>query len=469
MAAAEARAAWQRAANRCLVQEDAKRAPKLACCPPPLQPHDASDGSPPSPQDLHSPTFMPINWNLMNSSLPMETQWWLQLQPNFGCQAALARDHLNYVGGDAAEKKMEGLAAPVSKLEDVQAKNAADPFEPPWIVSMASMKQTPETGLEELKNLAFYTPVSLKCKGNANNCIYEDKESAEFKAFDPLFPKKPQKEHCEMHAPWEQTKKSQPWWQVADVDGLASLVAERAMENIINNDLPRPTQTVRVHGAEVKGRENKDDYGLPALSVGKEPDPVHDTMEYSYSVSSTTNDTYSSDGGRWQQHQRNNVPGDAQDSDGSTINTPGSKPTYQNASERAKLLDALRHSQTRAREAEIAAKKAYDEKDHVIKLLFRQASHLFACKQWLKMLQLENICLQLRFKEHQIATMFPDLPWMVVKEKVAPSQEHNDGTRKKGRRPNRKGGLCNAVAFAVGVGLVGAGLLLGWTLGWLLP
>jgi len=58
---------------------------------------------------------------------------------------------------------------------------------------------------------------------------------------------------------------------------------------------------------------------------------------------------------------------------------------------------------------------------------------------------------------------------MVVKENVAPSQEHNEGSRKKGRRPNRKGGLRNAVAFAVGVGLVGAGLLLGWTLGWLLP
>lgn len=467
MAAAEARAAWQRAANRCLVQEDAKRAPKLACCPPSLRPHDTSDGNPPSPQDLHAPMFMPINWNLMNSSMPMETQWWLQLQPSFGCQTALAREHLNYVGGDAAEKRMEGLA-PVSKLEDVQAKTV-DPFEPPWIVSTTLMKQTPDTGSEELKNLASYTPASLKCKGNANKCIYEDKEFTEFKAFDPLFPNKPQKEHCEMHAPWEETKKSQPWWQVADVDGLASLVAERAMENIVNNDLPRPTQTVPVHGPQVMCPENKDGFGISAVSAGEEPDPVHDTMECSYSVSSTTNDMNSSDGGRWQHHQRNNVSGDARGSYSSTNSTPDSKPTYQDASERAKLLDALRHSQTRAREAEIAAKKAYDEKDHVIKLLFRQASHLFACKQWLKMLQLENICLQLRFKEHQIATMFPDLPWMLVKEKVAPSQEHNEGARKKGKRPNRKGGLCDAVAFAVGVGIVGAGLLLGWTLGWLLP
>jgi hypothetical protein len=157
------------------------------------------------------------------------------------------------------------------------------------------------------------------------------------------------------------------------------------------------------------------------------------------------------------------------DSYSSTNSTSGSKPTYQNSSERATLLDALRHSQTRAREAEMAAKKAYDEKDHVIKLLFRQASHLFACKQWLKMLQLENICLQLRLKEQQIATMFPEFPWMMMKEKAAPAQDQKEGMRKRGRKPNRKGGLHKAVVFVVGVGIVGAGLLLGWTLGWLLP
>ncbi|XP_062193405.1 uncharacterized protein LOC133896786 isoform X2 [Phragmites australis] len=442
MAAAEARAAWQRAANRCLVQEDAKRAPKLACCPPSLQPHDTSNGNPMNPQDHHIPNFMPINWNLMNSNLPMDTQWWLQLQPNFGCQMGLAREHLNYMSGEAGEKKMEGLV-PVSKLEDIE-------------------------GLEELKTLAGYSPMSLKCKGNANNCVHEDKEFMEFKTFDPLFPRKPQKEYCEMHAPWEESKKSQPWWQIADVDGLASLVAERAMQNIVNNDLPRPTQTVQVHGAKLNGPGNKDDYGLPLTYADKKPDPVHDTMVCSYSVPSA-DETNLSDGEGWQQHQRNNVPGGEQDSYSSTDSTSGSKPTYQNASERAKLLDALRHSQTRAREAEIAAKKAYDEKDHVIKLLFRQASHLFACKQWLKMLQLENICLQLRFKEHQIAAMFPELPWLMVKEKVAPWQEWKDGTWKKGRRLNRKGSLRNAIMFAVGVGIVGAGLLLGWTLGWLLP
>jgi hypothetical protein len=45
---------------------------------------------------------------------------------------------------------------------------------------------------------------------------------------------------------------------------------------------------------ELKSPKNKDNYVLPALSTDKEPDPAHDTMECSYSVSITTNDMNSS-------------------------------------------------------------------------------------------------------------------------------------------------------------------------------
>lgn len=307
MAAAEARAAWQRAANRCLVQEDAKRAPKLACCPPSVQVHDSGGGNPASPQDLHVPNFMTVNWNTMSSNLPADTQWWLQLQPNFGCQMALAREHLNSMGGEAGEKKMEGLVAPVSNLEDAEAQKSVDPFEPPWIVSTAFTKQTFDTGVEQFKTSTGYAPMSLKCRGNTKNYVHDDREFMDFKAFDPLFPMKPQKENCEMHVPWEETNKSQPWWQVADADGLASLVAERAMQNIANNDLPKPKQTVHVHGTKLNQPRETYDYEQPFPSIGKVPDPLHDTMVCSYSVSST--ETHSSDGGSWQQHRRNNVHG----------------------------------------------------------------------------------------------------------------------------------------------------------------
>ena len=63
---------------------------------------------------------------------------------------------------------------------------------------------------------------------------------------------------------------------------------------------------------------------------------------------------------------------------------------------KCKLLEALCHSQPRAREAEKAAKQAYEEKEHVVKLIFKQASQLFAYKQWLYLLQLENIYNQIK-------------------------------------------------------------------------
>ncbi|KAL7101341.1 hypothetical protein ACP275_08G048400 [Erythranthe tilingii] len=60
MALAEARAAWQRTGNRCLVQEDAKRAPQLAYCsslPPPCsKPSETGPTTSPSPQDIPPPS-----------------------------------------------------------------------------------------------------------------------------------------------------------------------------------------------------------------------------------------------------------------------------------------------------------------------------------------------------------------------------------------------------------------------------
>lgn len=148
---------------------------------------------------------------------------------------------------------------------------------------------------------------------------------------------------------------------------------------------------------------------------------------------------------------------------------PENNPNFGSNSSRAELLEALRHSQTRAREAEIAAKKAYEEKEHILKLLFRQASHLFAYKQWLNILQLESLCLQLKIKDHQISNIFPILPWMPLKGRPSSRNKSNKPAKGAGKRA-KKCGICRyAVVFAVGLGLAGAGLLLGWTLGWLFP
>lgn len=98
-------------------------------------------------------------------------------------------------------------------------------------------------------------------------------------------------------------------------------------------------------------------------------------------------------------------------------------------------------------------------------LFFRQASQLFAYRQWLHLLQLENLYLQLKYKDHPISCIFPtSIPWVPYK-----GRQRNKGQRRAGKRKSRpryeisKG----AIAFALGLGLASAGLLLGWTMGWL--
>lgn len=132
---------------------------------------------------------------------------------------------------------------------------------------------------------------------------------------------------------------------------------------------------------------------------------------------------------------------------------------------KAQLLEALCHSQTRAREAEKAAQKAYEEKEHVIKLLFKQASQLFAYKQWFQMLQLEPFYHQIKNNEQPVV-----FPWTPYKNQKFRKSWVKTGKERRGKRGQLRPDITKyAVALALGLSLVGAGLLLGWTVGWMLP
>lgn len=141
------------------------------------------------------------------------------------------------------------------------------------------------------------------------------------------------------------------------------------------------------------------------------------------------------------------------------------KPIREIDSSKSKILEALCHSQTRARKAENAAKEAYAEKEHVIKLLFKQASQLFAYRQWIYLLQLENLCYQMKNKN---SNTIPSKNGKLHKNlKVPLAKGKRTRTRRGvGRHEHNIGKY--AVVFMVGLGIVGAGLLLGWTVGWML-
>lgn len=138
---------------------------------------------------------------------------------------------------------------------------------------------------------------------------------------------------------------------------------------------------------------------------------------------------------------------------------------------KAQLMEALCHSQTRAREAEKAAKQAYAEKEHIFKLFFRQATQLFAYKQWFQLLQLETLCIQIKNNDQPGSAVVPVvLPWMPFKGRKLRRNWRKGPKGKRGRRAEPRHDITKyAVAFALGFSLVGAGLLLGWTVGWMLP
>ncbi|KAD7116999.1 hypothetical protein R6Q59_006354 [Mikania micrantha] len=198
-----------------------------------------------------------------------------------------------------------------------------------------------------------------------------------------------------------------PWWQMAEKDDFCSFDSNRSHVLIENSDHNWPVHT----GLE----SQKFKYGQNAISCGR---PHHDASK-------------------------------------------------------TKILEALCHSQTRARKAEFAAKKACTEKEHAIKLVFRQASQLFAYRQWIYVLQLEKLCYQIRNKKgDQMLSVTPVSPSKIGNlnknlKKVASA---------KGKRARTKHGFGRhehdlskyAVIFMVGLGIVGAGLVLGWTVGWML-
>ncbi|KAJ6830682.1 uncharacterized protein M6B38_330455 [Iris pallida] len=462
MAAAEARTAWQRTANRHLVQEDAKRAPKLACCPSSTQHCDANGGNAANGQDHSAAKFVPLNWNPMNSNLPPDTKWWLQLQPNFGSQKDFTCEQPNTGENEHGEASMES-SAPTPKQGSLYHKKSDSSVEPPWMVSTAFMKSDSDAVVEGMKTATNISQQPLKRKGDMDEYFFNNEQLMDWKPRDRLINNKTEKFRPDMGTPWMGGKKCEPWWHISDTDEFSMLVAQKSLEHVENCDLPMPTQTMHVSKDPLGYLDRLDGNSWFSPSAGSKLStsmcntmdcPQHSSfgsMDEKYRLSSEVAHL---------PHDTNKLH-----SDGRTFGASTAKDVEENVNpesnrSRSQLLEALCHSQTRARKAEMAAQRACDEKEDIIKILFQQASHLFAYKQWLHMLQLESLCLQLRIKDHKLSKLFPTLPWMPPKK---------DATERKGKQQG-KCGLCDyAVVFAVGLGLAGAGLLLSWTLGWLLP
>lgn len=439
MAVAEARAAWQRTANRCFVQEDAKRAPKLACCPSSssssssVDPASSSSSSKQVDVPDHPTTgFMPLNKVPLNSNLTPDTKWWLQLQPNYGYQKGFPHEQINPLEKEMLE----------TTLKDGTTETTVKPSE---VSSWSGQDSTNTNDTLCCKNLdEFLLPGDMK-----KSC--ESKQSSEL-SFDSEFS-------------WIRVEKTEPWWRTADRYELASLVAQKSLEHIENCDLPRPQKT-QVTTEPFACIGSVDHNGSFRSSL--------DLKAQNCSYSDTTVNAWG--GSTFGSAKRTSVEEGFSIFDKRLSYNTARKDMRETRTEvdssKAQLLEALRHSQTRAREAENAAKQAYAEKEHIIQLFFRQASQLFAYKQWFQLQQIETLYLQIKNKKEQpISTLVPAvIPWMPYKARKMRKGWSKSGKVRKSKRISPRYNISRyAVVFALGLSLVGAGLLLGWTVGWMLP
>ncbi|PON97277.1 Transmembrane protein [Trema orientale] len=467
MAAAEARAVWQRTANRCFVQEDAKRAPKLACCQSSSTSIQADSGpaAPADAPDHPAVGFMPLNRNPSYSNLPPDTRWWLQMQPCYGYQRGFTYEQVN---GLQVEETSKAVVNPTSGISEAHKRKGDSHLDGQIncdffldVHNNGAKKKASEIGKQNVKTVDYMDMKEL----------FESEESTEsweIMQMDPVdYPdtKQPNELCLDPEYSWIGSEKSEPWWRMTDRDELVSLVARKSLDHIENCDLPPPQKMCHKRHPFARvgcfdNKENSVSLDGKAHNLGLSNGAIH-AQGFA-------------DSGRTQERQGYLSGGHL---------LFGSDETSRNVTERqedsdcefskAQLMEALCHSQTRAREAEKAAKQAYAEKEHIVTLFFRQASLLFAYKQWFQLLQLETLCIQFRKNDQQISTLFPlVLPWTTSSKDRKPRKSFwHKGAKGRGekRRQPDHDMTKYAVAFALGLSLVGAGLLLGWTVGWMLP
>ncbi|MQL94556.1 hypothetical protein Taro_027215 [Colocasia esculenta] len=462
MAASEVRIACRHMANCSFVQEDAKRAPKVACYPSSSskQLPDSSNGD-----SIRTDQPASSSWSLKQeslSNLQPDTKWWLHLHPNF-VRKEVTCEQLN-----ALEKFQDSDILTSKPLEDEKSIAAAygeiekkySSLGAPWKCSSDYLKLETEASTEELSSLNDNLQ-QVRDKAELGGCWYENEDLMDWGTFDQIFPKNPGKGCSDLETPWIEVEKSEPWWRAADKNELASLVAQKSFRHVENCDLPRP-QKMHFCRDPLGSVEAVDDCRPLSLDPNLQGGTFC-TLDCAHkSCTSGSMD------------QQNQISGEVghyvygSEKAYSDIHSEDPPVSKHHDPSKAELLEALCHSQTRAREAEMAARKAYDEKEHIVKLFFKQASHVFAYKQWTRMLQLESFLLQLKLKEHQISSLFPVLPWSPLHGNKFGCGEPK--AKKRGHPKHQKCNFCKyAVAFAVGFGLASVGLLLGWSFGWLLP
>ncbi|KAI5394118.1 uncharacterized protein LOC127091934 [Lathyrus oleraceus] len=367
-----------------------------------------------SPSDYQSPVSKKLESDFIHSddSTDSDMKWWLHVKTNLGSDANYSWeskfDAFNVdIGSDQSVKNLDSLSCVGSVTNTIA-------LEQQWNVypkCIQKINDTKTAKIEAALNNDLHLAPRKKIEGEF--WFSDDVSSV-------LVSKQCKSTSSDLESYWLRGEKTRPWWDTTGKDDLGYLVAKKSRDN--DND----KNVVSSLSRKCETRSSEAD-GCQSTTL---------TSGYSFQDS---NRTFSSS--------------ESKDSDSSNMNTESTA--------KAELLKALCRSQTRAREAEKAAQEACDEKEQISALFFKQALQLFAYKQWLHVLQLENICLQFKNKNQ------PLMDWDNLFS-CRTGKQHRKNRGKVTDRRRRGIGKC-VFAFAVGLALAGAGLLLGWTIGCMFP
>lgn len=249
MAETEERAEWQRTANRhYFLQEDARRAPKVS-----HSPSSSSSKSEPdvAPDNTGHGLKHPSPIDKPYSDPPMNMKWWLNPQLNLGRHKDFTYEQLNALGADleVLSSDFVNKTAEISDSKQLKKEignqsviknNDSSSLEEPWQFTATCVKNEHDPVKPELKAVTGYESQRNTNKKDLEEFWYLDDKFMGLDSFNCLAPKQAMMLSSDLGSDWVGSKKTEPWWRSAGQDELASLVAQRSLENIENCDLPRP-------------------------------------------------------------------------------------------------------------------------------------------------------------------------------------------------------------------------------------
>ncbi|GLJ39388.1 hypothetical protein SUGI_0804340 [Cryptomeria japonica] len=439
----------------------------------------------------------------MDPSFSLDHKWWLEFQPDVNIQNFFIFEHMDGKKSDATEENLQSNGTICLALKATHNRCEQGKLSSPFpLCSNLELTKCSNVQTCERNKITMPQPFEVYDDDSAVEVVEEiagrniHKASVVDTCWEEILGKNKLADgtglersldyylHCTNTKSYN---KGGITWRQADQRELASIVAIKSAEHLQNCDLP-PPQSVwlgcrflessgKYEEADTSMPKDRDDKTSAGRSMGLEEKALISLQPSGHSslpsLVSEANESLAVQ----------TVPSDHLQEKMPRCNdripcSDGNTETTENDNIKLNILEALRRSQTRAREAEKTAELVILENEKLLSLLIREASHRNFYKQWLAVLQIENSKLRwqvkiLQSKDQGRKTC--NSREVLKRKKVVTKQDQCCVVNYQGRhckkikksKPKRNGSW--AFAVALGLSLASVGLILGWSMGWIFP